>query len=382
MANERKKGHVWREVRWLAKAQWVVIPLLVFMVIELLTRTWGASHNSGVTFWSWKEQSIRKNPTPHFFFIGSSRVAAAIDAQAFEEVVSRQFGAPVQAINFGAGSSCMAEHYLYLRNRFRKHPNELQGCVIFVETLEGLPETGRWRDRWYLDGSERLLLPLLKAEDLPRLWATGIPLKDRLYLTWSFCSRSSNSLAHRERLGQQFIQKGQQLVVKRLRRWLPEPSAGPTALADLTTAGGVRNDAESVARNRSLAIEFARRDLACQAPFRTWDGTIVADLVHDVMQAGGKVVFYQIPLHSVQANQYQTEIRRADRGAFEEQSRIWGAPLLDTGFRVPDDDFPDIWHLRKSRSREFTIALAHKWLDVTSGLGPAGKIASNRRADH
>jgi hypothetical protein len=362
-------------LRWLGRVQWLLIPLLVFVALERKARQWVAQNHWNASFWSRKEQSQRADPPVKYFFLGSSRVAAAVDEKAFEAELGRQLGQPVQALNLGAGYSCLAQDYLYLRNRLRQHPNDVRGGVVFLEAFGGMPEPGEWGGRWFQDGWPELLTPLLRNRDLRGLWLTQMTLEEKMRLSADVLTHNCALLAYRERIGRSLMSAGEDRVVGWATPFFPPPPArGPSAVADLTTAGGIRNDADGVEAAKALAVSLARQDLAHQVPVRDWEKRIVADLVRLVRKGGGQVAFFEMPLHPVQASMYQTDIRRADRAAFREQARRWGTPFLEPDFVSGDEDFPDYWHLRQSRSAEFGVRLARALLaDAGEQTASAGR---------
>lgn len=77
--------------------------------------------------------------------------------------------------------------------------------------------------------------------------------------------------------------------------------------------------------------------------------------------AGGRIVFFEVALHSAQAAVYQTPVRRADRAHFAGEARRWGCPVIRPCFPVRDEDFPDVMHLARSRAPLYAAALAQSW---------------------
>ena len=69
-------------------------------------------------------------------------------------------------------------------------------------------------------------------------------------------------------------------------------------------------------------------------------------------------MFFEMPLCSVQTATYNTLVRQRDREQFLDHARQWNTPVLHPAIAFADDDFPDLWHLRKSRAAGFTTALA------------------------
>jgi hypothetical protein len=191
-------------------------------------------------------------------------------------------------------------------------------------------------------------------------------LEERWQLTNELLARQLAVVNNRKKLGTLIMSKGRALVIDALERLLPQPPAAPAPTADLRSTGGIRTDAEGIENAKKLAVELAKQSLDHQVPQREWEKSIVADLVKLIQQAGGQVVFYEMPLHSVQAAPYQTPLRQADRVAFRQQATEWNCRYLEPDFVAPDVDFPDYWHLRKSRSQEFATKLAEAWYKASS----------------
>jgi hypothetical protein len=341
------------------RTQWVVIPLLLFLVLECTVRFWGSS---GPVFWDIVEQSVQPGAV-HFLFIGSSRVAASIDEKLFEEELLRQRPHPARAINVGTGYSYLLQHYLGLRNALRRYPEPLRGCVVFVETAAGLPEYSTVDgSEWYFDGRPDLLTQVLRLEDFPTMWVSAMPLEDKWHLSFRWLTRGSLLLARGHGVAMRVLAQTSDRLGEKIVSALPGIRTESPRPADLTTDGGVRTDQEGIALARRLALESARREMSDQRPLGKWTETVLEQIVVLVRQAGGQVVFYEMPLHSVQAAPRRTAIRMDDVASFRVQAAAWGASFLLPEFTFTDDDFPDLWHLKRSRAREFTAALARAWV--------------------
>jgi hypothetical protein len=74
-----------------------------------------------------------------------------------------------------------------------------------------------------------------------------------------------------------------------------------------------------------------------------------------------------------------TPTRVQDWTSFREALQRWKAPYLDPRIATTEDDFPDIWHLRKSRSAEFTKDLTREFLDQF--VLPAMRATSAAKSD-
>jgi hypothetical protein len=342
----------------LRRTQWVVVPLLLFLVLECTVRF---RESSGPVFWDAVEQSLQPGAV-HFIFIGSSRVAASIDEKLFEEELSGHRPQPARAINVGTGYSYLLQHYLGLRNALRRHPGPLRGCVVFVETAGGLPEYSTADgSEWYFDGRPDLLIQVLRLEDFPTMWVSTMPLDDKWHVSVRWLTRGSLLLSRGHGVAVRVLAEASEWLGEKIVSVSPGVRGEPPRPADLTTDGGVRTDQAGIALARRFALENARRESSDQRPLGKWTETVLGRIVFLVRQAGGQVVFYEMPLHSVQAAPRRTAIRMDDAAAFRAQAAAWGTPFLLPEFSFTDEDFPDLWHLKRSRARAFTVALAKAW---------------------
>jgi hypothetical protein len=360
--------------KWWARAKWVLIPLLVFATAEGLARKWVA-RVAARTFLHRAERVARASSID-FLFIGSSRVAAAVDADLFAEEVGRSLGRPVRAVNMGTGFSTLAEHELALRQLAQDHPASMQGCVVMIEAPGGIPDGlsfghTRWDEPWSQLGEAIRLAPLLHPGDVPALWRSGFDLSDKIHFSLRALGNGSTLIAHHELIATTFFDVCNAYASSLLLR-----DRKPRAeAADLASDGGIRGDRESIERARRHAEELAPQwaeDRRVIGP--SWDDRVIGSIVRRVHAIGGRVVFFETPLHSIQAKVLKSDLRQADRRAFREQARRWGVPLVELSVDYPDDAFPDIWHLARSRALEFTRALARAWLTedgtVAGGPGP------------
>ena len=278
-----------------------------------------------------------------FLFVGSSRVAASIDVSAFAEVVGQARGREVRAVNLGTGYATLVEHDLALRELGRVYPESMKGCVVLIEAPGGIPDgladgRGRWDEPWSYEGEAVRLAPSLRPGDIPALWRSGFDLADKIHFTVRDLGNFSTLIAHREVLAESIADGLKARSYSLLLGKRPEGEK-----ADLATGGGIRADPATVARNRELARSFAERWLQDDRPIGPdWDDRVIGSIVRRVKAMGGRVAFFEVPLHSVQANVLKTEVRLVDRAAFREQARQQGTPLLELSATFPDEAFPDI----------------------------------------
>ena len=179
-----------------------VVVLILLVGCEFSARLELANTHS---FWSGVDTS---NKPIDVLFIGSSRVAAAIDTQAFAEALP---GPRPNVVNAGAGYTTAAEFHLALRNTFREHPDRLRNAVIFIEAPYGMPDSTTWSDRWSHPDSPETLIPLLHWEDVASYWndvrgeTLAVRMEERLRLTFDYTFRFSRLITYRLALGERFL---------------------------------------------------------------------------------------------------------------------------------------------------------------------------------
>lgn len=357
-----------RLARWLRRAQWFVIPALVFGAMEWAVRD--AERREMLPIgWNWPDAKMQDGEVPNYIFIGSSRVGGSIDTDVFQRQAGRHSHQVVEAINLGHGWSYLVQNYLWLRNLSREHPLRFRNATVVAEAPGGLLgfECQDWHDRWFEPGQEHLLIYVLRGEDLARLWTSPMELEDKLRLSFGFLARKSEFITRRAAVGNFLANKTR----ARTMAWsapfiatVPAPVA--SNVADLPTNVGIRTDQEAVARNRQLAIELAKQPPAPEKPPHLPGGAVIDDIAALVRAAGGSLMFFEMPLHSTQAAGHKTPEWKARRKGFAQRASKWGAPVLTVDFHAADEDYPDIWHLRRSLAPDFTSALTRSIVAFTT----------------
>ncbi|NTU74238.1 hypothetical protein HGB07_08950 [Candidatus Roizmanbacteria bacterium] len=270
-----------------------------------------------------------------FLFIGSSRVGAAIDESSFKQAIKDCFGREVTTANLGTGYSTMAEYYFALKRLYEYNPSAFDGMTIFIEAPTGIPSWGRWSDDWVDPGRPGLILPYLSFSEL-------IEFLEQSNQHWSIKSRVALEKSFRSvyliRMTRDvIIEKGGRLANEIESRLFANKDKG---IADLSSAAGIRTDEEGLRLARKLAIDIAASALKKQESI-DWNEMIVMDIIEFASKRGAKVVFYDMPLSSVQQKPMNTAIRQEDRRAFRVVANRLGVPILETGFECNDEDFPD-----------------------------------------
>lgn len=312
-------------------------------------------------FWyNWTAKHLQSGQI-NYLFLGSSRVAAAVDIGTFLARVDCASGKQSTASNQGEGYSTMAEHYFGLRKLLMNHPDCLKGSTVFIEAPKGIPSYDTWTDDWVDKLQPGLLSPFVGAPELLRYWMVShAPLKDKCCVALGEISAFAMKVPQ---LRASMFARGE-AALKNLLSGAPlKNSTDARGLAvDLSSQGGIRTDEQGVMKTRAFVREWTAVLLKDQKPVACFDESVVKDIVNMVGEHGGHVVFFEPPMSSVDASPWVTEIRRADAKAFQVKALSWGASVIKPDFQAPDNDFPDLLHLRKSRAGQYSEALAGAYL--------------------
>ena len=335
--------------------KWFVIPILVVCVAE------GAARMGLKSYGPWYSQA----GSVDFVFIGSSRVASAIDEQTFASVMSRQVGRRVRVLNLGRGDSTAAEQALGLRNLDHSMPAASRNYVLFIETPGGLPDTlmqGTWEDPWVFPEAKGLIARMLRGEDIAPMWDSHMGFGTKLELTSEWLTQRSSLVTYSAGWRDIVINRTTTFLGDSLAKVDPRLRAPVSQPSNLRSGGGVRRDPSGIQAAREAAMALQHQDLSKQQPWGDWDSQILADIVRTHEANGGQVVFYDMPLSSYFQRSYKTPLRAHDREVFTRQESLWRTPHLHPAFSTTDADFPDLRHLAADRAPAFTQAIADAWV--------------------
>ncbi len=351
---------------WLSRVvNWVVIPLIVVVVAEGIARVGLRSYGP------WYSQT---GPVD-FVFIGSSRVASAIDENAFADVMAAYVGHPVRVLNLGRGDSTAAEQALGLRALDQSMPRSARKYVLFIEAPGGLPDPlmqGTWKDPWVFPAAKGLIVRMLRGQDIGPMWSSHMGFGTKLQLSVEWLLQRSDLVTYKDGWHDIIINKSTTELSRGLGKVDPSLNDTSSQPANLRSAGGIRTDPAGVELAREEAIATKNQDLSTQTAWGNWDGQIIADIVRRHEAEGGQVVFYDMPLSSYFQRTYATTTRAGDRAVFTKWEDQIGTPHVHPHFATSDADFPDLWHMSASLAPVFTRALAQAWLNS----GCAGRSGS------
>jgi hypothetical protein len=330
---------------------WIAIPALVLAGAELLVR----EVVDRVPLWYAAADVLAADRRIDALFVGSSRVGAAVFVPAFEET------AGVTALNLGRGDSTTIEHYLGLRNLLERHPESFRGVDVFLEAPAGWAAPVAWEAPWGSAEQPWMLIEVLRASDLPRFWRRSTSgVEEKIHISVRELGGGLSLLRRRERF--------RQFVLTRLVPWLASALRGeasplhlksPALGADLqgwSGAGRTRTEGTAPAEVRRLVEELRSRRF-----FPPWEGSVVEAMAHLVSAAGGRLVFFEVPLGETFRAAYETVPQQEARARFLAWAGALGLPVLAPEFRYAEADIPDWQHLSARRAPEFAAALARAW---------------------
>ncbi len=338
--------------------------IIGFFIIVLGLNSLGKSKNENPDIWYGPVIDYMHNGGRfNYLFLGTSRTRAAIKAEVFDEIMQQVYKTPTLTINLGMGWCRMSEHYFGIRHLLETNPNILRGVVVFIEAPSDVPEYSTWKSDWIVADRTDLLTANIHTSDLFKLWRESTTETSmKFVITANLIAPFMENIP---RLRQNALPKLDtilQTIFSPLIKLAPKEK--DLIGFDLTTEGGIRADAKGVETARDIAIRIAHEETVKQDPWDNFDNTIVAEIFQMVKKAGGYVVFLGMPLSNVQQVPYDTPLRKQERLGFKNTLKKWDAVMLHPEFAYDTADFPDLWHLRKTRAPEFTYAVAKNYLEL------------------
>ena len=147
----------------------VAFCLILFLICEIALRMMPRTAWYESCWYVGQRQQLTAAPRA-FIFIGTSRVAAAIDAAEFARFMEKSEGTLIPAFNFGMGYTTTAENYFALKWLSRIRKGGLNGCTIFIPCEGGMPSMDSWQDIWVEDAMPEFIVPYLPFSELPAMW--------------------------------------------------------------------------------------------------------------------------------------------------------------------------------------------------------------------
>jgi hypothetical protein len=296
-----------------------------------------------------------RNQNADIIFLGSSLMSAAVRQEKFAELISVKDQPPRRAVNLGEGYTTPVEYLFGLRRWAEINPHVFENCTLIMPAAGGLPDARTWFDDWMAWQQPALLASYITY---PELWTycttLNVPFSEKMLL-----------IASKHCL---IIAQGGLLRVAAMHEadlaaeYLFFGGKGSHKKANLVTEGGIVNDEEFMQWMAGVTRKKAKNDLKNQKPI-DWDKAVIKDIVHFIKAHGGRVAFCYIPLSTVLQEPLATPTRQADIKNFEKVAAQWGCPILKPSYRPPSDDsYPDLTHLGKDVSFDYTKSLAGVFL--------------------
>jgi hypothetical protein len=342
---EHRSGESGRHRRW-RKWQWLVVPLVVVFAVEFGAREIISRYDG------W--YSVNTKRPPDMIVIGSSRVEAGVDARQLSEQLSKRAGTEVRVSNQGRGGSTITVQYLALRNLLETLPEEDRAVLVGLEVPGGVPADlvrKTWSDPWADPAYLNLLPRFLRGTDLDDYWSADQAVGDELSVTLQWLFSFSDLSLYREQFRDRLFSQGSRLTTDALRRL--SPAAVDPSLAG-KAGGGVFSDAVRLQDARDFAEELAEREISGGQVVQDWNEYVIADLVELVRSYGGDVVFFDMPVASGFARQFDSDVHRRNLESFGDFADQHDLVVLDLGLELDDSAFPDLWHLGADGARVTT----------------------------
>lgn len=285
-----------------------------------------------------------------YLFIGYSRVPATINPQ-----LIRQLSNGKTVINEGRGYMTPGIHYQALKNKLEEYPDYLKNAVVFIEYPGSQIYTSDFKQDKFL-----VYEPLVSTDKpMPHLL---LP-----HLNWSsfrsFLKESNNSTSVKRELTLLYLFSSYRASQYLNDRFNAKNSVYLSKKRNnkLVSEGGIRNDIIDVAIQKAYDLASQEKKEIMEAPLLTdeiIDNSTFAKLYEIISQNGGKLMVYEMPLHSVQVDIYNTVKAKKNKIVFENWLNNHNIPIIyNPEFKYDDSDFPDIWHLSMERRDEFSTLL-------------------------
>lgn len=329
-----------------------LIPILLFEVVVRLflnPPTW-----YGVVDKNWHQDSQK------VYLLGSSRTACAFVPQTIGNELVKATGKPIDVYNLGRGASSLMMHLFGLKQLLKSHPDALNGSLVVIEAVEGLPHYRTWSDSW-LEGPSSLLPALIPFEKLPLFWKSSTELSLKLQNTFEYFVRLALWIP---KIKEEFEDQGQKTIQASLMsvRQRIYPNRPVMGYQEIREVGGIRTDEVGIRHMREViakTIPQVKKRMEKETPYSNWRTTVLFELVELIKANGGRVAFADIPLPTVLGSEFHTPMREKDRELFRVQAKEWNYPILKAStFHYSELDFPDLSHLRANRAEEYSVLMA------------------------
>lgn len=286
-----------------------------------------------------------------FIFYGSSRVAAAIVPEIIDKKLTN---CKVCTINAGRGMTTSSDYFLSIKKLAEKRL--LENSVIFLEAPGGLcPLSDNYKDYWVDDRNIHTIVPYINFTTLKEFWRyskNNFSVKFRVTVHYFFYTARIIALFKEIFHKNSFTD----LVIKAIKKY----RTGEIH-ANITNRGGIKIDSADIKRARKIALDYAKSDILNQHIITSsdWNKSRLNDIYQLTRLNNCKLVIYEMPLSSVQAEVYKTEISMQNINIFKRYIDSTHITFIDLKLnKYSDKDFPDLWHISSEKACEYTNMLA------------------------
>ncbi len=362
--------------RVLNAVMYVAVPLVVFVVLEMLVAQ--REPEPWVSYDYNEAAAIAEGKHVDIMAVGSSRVIAGFDEHTFRHRLRELTGQDFVVQNMGSPGRRLIYHYLGLRNLFRDHPEQYRGTTFLIEAPFGLPEYQLRSDEWIYPNFPQHSIANIEPADLPEIFCTHAPFERKLDVTLRVMFKPSELLSNRLRTRNDVLQAGTNWTERVLEKLTENDSRASMINYDINPRGGLRTEfAQEQYADRMVRqwMEDEKEELL--RPWRDWDQSVLGDIVHLVQENGGKIVFFEMPMHSITSDIYHSDVHLVDRELFQRQAQEWETPIIETPFEYTDEDFPDKVHLSIDLLPVFSNMLAETYAeDILNPTTPSPESTS------
>jgi hypothetical protein len=216
-----------------------------------------------------------------------------------------------------------------------------------------------WADPWVFESMPQPLTALMTAPDLRRFLGTSASFSTKVQVTARWLLRSLALMVYKERVGHEIWQRWA-TVLSGLATSLSPRFAQPFETpADLEEEGGIRTDRHGIElAKRRVRVELStKRELP---EIRDWSERIISDVVDLARKYDCKLVFVEMPLHSMQWELFEQPNAEVSLESFQRAASEWQTPLLSVPGSVTfaDRDFPDFIHMVSRKAPRYSRAVA------------------------
>lgn len=297
----------------------------------------------------------------HYYFIGSSHVAAAIDEQILNDQLKSD---SITAFNVGRGTSTGTVFYLALEKLARE--GLLNNAKVFLEAPRGISfyTESKFGGEWINSQNIHLLIPYLDTRSFIEFWkysGNTFPTKIDVSLNYLFYTMRVSSLIREILQRNSFKELIDKILGNTGNKMINEPEI--QSEQNLTAKGGIKVDSMSVADARKLAYAYFNEVAHNQkiVSVSGWQQSRLNDIIKLLDKYNAELVLYDMPISSVEAQIFQTDIANQNRQNFRKYLDDHQPQYISFDFSTyTDADFPDLWHVSKDKSVEYTYSFAKK----------------------